>query len=136
MPTYTVRRKTDGVFLRRRLSFVEYDAVKAGERTLTDEDGVALELVFDPGEVGFVLKDGQSGGWATKAGKENQYRKARRKEMARRERDHVFKNRLVPNVGGLEAPTWKDAQEEVRRVKGSEAASTYDKHVAKEQANG
>jgi hypothetical protein len=136
MPTYTVRRKSDGILFRRRLSFQEYDAVKAGEQLLTDEEGELLELVFDPGEIGFVLKDGQSGGWATKAGKENKYRKARRGEMARRERDHVFKNRLVPNVGGVEAPTWKDAQDEVRRVKGLEAASTYDSHVAKEQTSG
>jgi len=134
MPIYTVRRQTDGLFLRRRLSFQEYDAVKDGEQTLTDEDGVVLELVFDPGEIGFVLKDGVSGGWATKAGKENKYRKDRRQEMARREKDHVFKSRLIPNVDGVEAHTWKDAQDEVRRVKGPEAASTYESHVAKEQA--
>ena len=134
MPIYTVRRQTDGVLLRRRLSFQEYDAVLAGEQTLTDSDGAPVELVFDHTGVGFVLKDGESGGWATKAGKENAYRKTRRKQMARRERDHVFKSRLIPNVAGAEAPTWEDAREEVRRVKGDDAASTYNSHVAKEQA--
>jgi len=134
MPTYTVRRQTDGGLLRRRLSFQEYEAVKAGEQTLTDEDGVTLELVFDPSGVEFVLKDGQSGGWASKTNRESNYRRARNKEMARREKDHVFKSRLIPNVDGVEAPSWREAQDEVRRVKGPEAASTYESHVAKEQA--
>ncbi len=131
MPIYTFA-DTAGETVTKRLSFSEYDAVKAGQKQILDGSGAPLTLVFDPGEVAFVLKDGVSGGWTSKSGKENKYRKARSAEMARREKDHVFKNQLVPNHGGEEAHSWSDVRDHVRSTKGEVAASTYDHLVSKE----
>lgn len=131
-----------------RLSFSEYDGLKDGSRGLTCDCGGAIKLVFDPGEVAFVLKDGESGGWASKAGKENKFRSARRRVMEQRERDHVFKNRLQPNYGGMMTETWKDAKDaayeatfdKIKQEHGtstatqaaSESAKTYDPLVNRE----
>lgn len=131
MPNYTFVRES-GETVTKRLSFTEYDAVKAGEKQVLDDSGAPLTIVFDPGEIAFVLKDGVSGGWTSKAGKENKYRKARSVEMARREKDHVFKNQLVPNYGGEEAHSWSDVRDHVHSTKGEVAASTYDHLVSKE----
>ena len=133
MPTYTFKRSTDGALITKRMSFSEYEAVKTGQSVVTDEMGTSLELVFNPGNVGFVLKDGASGGWTTKASKENKFRRARGAQMARREKDHVFKSRLVPNYQGQEASNWSEVQDHVRSTKGAEAASTYEPLVTKER---
>ena len=109
MPTYTFQRP-DGTTFTKRLSFADYDAIVAGDKKLVDADDNELPLVFNPGEVGFVLKDGESGGWASKAMKENKYRAERAQVMAKRERDHVFKSRLVPNYQGQEASNWSDVR--------------------------
>jgi hypothetical protein len=53
--------------------------------------------------------------------------------MCRREKDHVFKNQLIPNLGGQEASNWSEVRDEVRAKKGVLAASTYDPLVAKEK---
>jgi len=111
MPKYTTQceecASTDTV----RLSFEGYDAVLAGTKRLscTSCSG-ALDLKFDPGEVNFIMSDGESGGWTSKAGKENAYRRRRNEEMKQRERDHVFKSRLQPNYQGQETETWVEAQ--------------------------
>jgi hypothetical protein len=133
MPTYTFK-DPDGQLCQRRLSFDEYDAVKAGEQTVEDDQGRPLVLVFNPGNPNFVMKDGEHGGWTSKANRENNYRREREAEMRRREKDHVFKNKLVPNYGGEEAPSWKEAQEEARSQKGDLSASTYDHLVSQEKA--
>ena len=133
MPTYTFKKTSDGTLVTRRLSFTEYEDVRAGNKVLED-GGEALEIVFSPGQVGFVLKDGASGGWTTKADKENRFRQTRSKQMARREKDHVFKSRLVPNYQGQEAHNWSDVQDHVRSTKGIAAASTYNSHVARERS--
>ncbi len=132
MPTYTFKR-TDGTLLTRKMSFIDYEAVKAGTKQITDE-GLNLEIVFNPGSVGFVMKDGISGGWASKTEKEKKYRAGRNTQMARREKDHVFKTRLIPNYEGQEAHNWADVQDHVRTTKGVVAASTYDPLVTKEKA--
>jgi hypothetical protein len=135
MPHYTFKRLADGATVTRRLTFAEYDAIKAGTQQMVDEEGRPLEIVFNPGRVGFVLKDGVSGGWASKTNKESQYRRARNTTMARREKDHVFKSRLVPNYQGQEAHSWSDVQDHVRSTKGVESASTYDPLVSKERSS-
>ena len=132
MPTYTFKTP-EGVLVTKRLSFTEYDAVKAGTSQMVDDTGSVLELVFNPGNVGFVLKDGVSGGWASKANKENKFRRERSSQMARREKDHVFKSRLVPNYQGQEAQNWAEVRDHVRSTKGVAAASTYDPLVSKER---
>lgn len=132
MPNYTFQRP-DGSLLSKRLSFSEYDSLVAGEVKLVDENDQELKLVFNPGDVKFVLKDGESGGWASKAIKENKYRQERRQTMTRRERDHAPKTKLIPNFGGKEAHSWADVRDHVRSVKGVESASTYDRLVRKEQ---
>jgi hypothetical protein len=135
MPTYTLKRTTDGALISKRLSFSEYEAVKSGESSLVDDTGSPLEIVFNPGTVGFVLKDGVSGGWMSKANKESKFRRERSSVMAKREKDHVFKSRLVPNYQGQEAHSWADVQDHVRSTKGTEAASTYAPLVAKERTS-
>ena len=136
MPMYTMHCPACNTEVERKLTFAEYDAVKAGDRIIpcTCERGGMLEFVFNPGGVGFVLRDGVHGGWISKAARENKYRSGRRSEMSRREKDHVFKNKLVPNLDGKEAHSWTDVRDEVRTTKGEEAARTYDSFVAKERS--
>jgi predicted nucleic acid-binding Zn ribbon protein len=108
MPTYSVACLECGHTEDRRLSFTDYDKIKAGETTLTCPGCTeVMEIGFQPSHVTFVLKDGPSGGWVSKAGKENKYRMARREVMAQRERDHVFKSSLQPNYKGEETGTWR-----------------------------
>lgn len=134
MPTYTFKTQ-DGNLVSKRLSFSEYDQIRSGDLKLEDDGGNPLEIVFNPGQVGFVLKDGVSGGWTSKAMKENKFRAERSTEMARRERDHVFKSKLIPNYQGQEAHSWSDVRDHVRSAAGSEAASTYDPLVSKERSS-
>lgn len=133
MPNYTFERP-DGSLVTKRFSFAFYDEIVAGTKVVTDDDGTPLTLMFNPGAIGFVMKDGQSGGWATKIGKEKKYRVARNDQMAQREKDHVFKSKLVPNYQGQEAHSWSDVQDHVRTTKGEFSASTYDPLVSKERS--
>ena len=133
MPTYATRCEACQQAASIRLSFVDYESVKMGAKSLecsTCQGKVVIE--FNPGDVSFVLKDGESGGFQSKAIKENKYRARRREIMAKRERDHVFKSKLVPNYGGVETGTWKDAREEARKDGGGASASTYDSLVKRE----
>jgi hypothetical protein len=132
----------------RRLSFAEYDQISNGTVPLECECGGGLELVFDPSAVSFVLRDGEAGGWTSKATKENAYRTRRRAEMGRRERDHVKPNKLVPNFNGQVTGSWAEAKDaayqstyqRLNREHGArtasdaarEAAKTYDTHVKRE----
>lgn len=134
MPTYEAKCAQCGSKADRRLSFSEFDEVKAGTRELQCSDcGSKAELGFSPGTLGFILKEGPSGGWATKSIKENQYRKKRGRVMEQRQRDHVRTPKLQPNYKGEETGTWKEAQEAVRKDKGDLAASSYDPLVSKER---
>lgn len=148
MPLYNTHCDACSRDSTRKLSFAEYDQVAQGARSLTCECGGAEALVFDPSAVSFVLKDGESGGWVSKATKENKYRAGRRSEMGRRQREHVKPNQLVPNYQGQVAASWSEAKdtayqstyERVNRDHGArtaasaaaEAAKTYDTHVKRE----
>ena len=139
MPTYSSKCQGCGTAAAVRLTFAEYDEVKAGIKTLPCTCGGSALIEFNPGEVEFVLKDGESGGWASKAGKENKFRAARRKVMEQRERDHVFKSRLIPNYGGQLTETWKDAKDaayeatydKVKQEHGAQTASQAAQESAK-----
>jgi hypothetical protein len=107
---------------------VNYESVKLGVKTLecgSCHGKVVLE--FSPGEVSFVMKDGESGGWTSKAGKENAYRARRNKILDKKTRDHVFKTKLIPNYAGQQTENWREAQETARK-EGANAAS-YDSLV-------
>lgn len=132
MPTYTFK-SPDGSLFQQRLSFEEYDKVKDGSLILRDPSGEVVELVFNPGNTSFVLKDGLSGGWASKVVKEKTYRSRRREVLAQKERDHVFKSQLIPNYNGQEAHNWAEVRDEARTQKGALAASTYDSLVKEER---
>jgi hypothetical protein len=150
MPTYSVTCETCRKAASVRLSFSEYDLVKGGQTLACPHTGCEgkASIVFNPGEVAFVLKDGESGGWVSKAGKENAYRATRRKVMAQRERDHVFKSRLQPNFGGELTGTWQEARDaayentydrikqehgaETARQAATESAKTYEPLVSRE----
>lgn len=133
MPTYAIECPECGAAYDQRLTFAQYDEVKDGKSSLPcTKCGCSAQIAFRPGKVGFVLKEGESGGWASKSIKENKYREARRQVMAKREKDHVFKSSLQANYGGVETGSWKEAQEMARSEKGNEAAATYETLVQKE----
>lgn len=152
MPTYSTRCDGCGATHDIRLSFEQYEGVRSGSKVLECAACKSkVSLMFDPGDVTFILKDGESGGWSSKAQKENQYRAKRQRVMERRQRDHIPQRKLVPNFAGGLAPSWKDAQEVAREVaytelKGqgvdhersmaaaNEAAATYNPLVKQELA--
>lgn len=134
MPMYSVVCRACGNETQKRLTFVEYDRVKSGGFVLDCPSCASpAEIAFDPGRVSFVLKEGESGGWASKSLKENAYRAKRRDEMTRREKNHVFKPSLQANYNGMETGSWREAQEVARKEKGVDAAASYDSLVAKEK---
>jgi hypothetical protein len=142
MPLYSTRCEKCGTSHGLKLSFSDYDAVKLGTKLLecaTCQGPVVLK--FDPGDVNFVLKDGESGGWASKANRENKYRVQRRAVMERRQRDHAPNPKLTPNFAGELASSWSEAKsmafekayEETRDASAAnEAASTYNPLVQQE----
>lgn len=131
MPTYQTQCQKCGDAGDLRLSFTDYDAIKSGVSNLVcNTCSGPCALLFDPSSVQFILKDGESGGWQSKAIKENAFRARRREVMAQRERDHVFKPRLQPNYEGLETGTWKDAQEVARSTTAKEFGAPIAKLVA------
>jgi hypothetical protein len=136
MPTYETICTQCGVKADRRLSFSAFDKIRAGTQELQCSGCEAkVEFSFSPGTLGFILKEGPSGGWATKSIKENQYRKKRGTVMSQRQKDHVRTPKLQPNYKGEETGTWKEAQEAVRKEKGDLAASTYAPLVSIEKSS-
>lgn len=133
MPTYPFICSACGHTVDQRLTFTQYDAVKATTMSVScTQCGCSMDLGFQPGAVSFVLKEGPSGGWVTKAGKEKAYRAKRNQVMARREKDHVFKNHLQPNYNGQDTGSWREAQAMARSEKGEKVAGTYNDLVAHE----
>ena len=131
MPTYSTRCEGCGCAESIRLSFVDYESVKLGVKTLECSSCHAkVVLAFNPGNVNFVMKDGESGGWQSKAVRENTWRAKHRVEMARRERDHVFKTKLIPNYEGQQTENWREAKEHAR--KDGKDTATYDPLVKRE----
>jgi hypothetical protein len=148
MPLYTVQCQVCSKRSTQKLTFAEYKLVKDGKQDVTcPVCGGWASIVFDPGNVNFVLKDGQSGGWISKAGKENAFRQKHNVVVTRRQRDHAPRTTLQPNFGGLLTGTWKTAKEaayetrydEVKQEHGAqvaaqaaqESASTYDPLIKK-----
>jgi len=131
VPTYQIECLECGETHDQRLSYSEYDQVKAGTKALACKTcGLPAQIGFAPGNLGFILKEGESGGWASKSIKENAYRAKRRDMLAKKEKDHVFKANLQANYEGVETGSWREAQELARTEKGNEAAATYDHLVA------
>ena len=148
MPMYQTRCAGCQTTSTMRVNYSDYETVS--------KDGIpcvcggAYSIVFDPSAVSFVLKDGESGGWVSKAQRENKYRAARRQVMGRREKDHVKPKSLIPNFNGQVANSWSEAKDEayrstyerVNREHGhrtaseaaKESAKTFDAHVKKESA--
>lgn len=142
MPIYKTQCEGCGVSHDVKLSFETYEGIRSGTKVLEcSACHGKVDIVFNPGDVTFVLKDGESGGWTSKALKENKYRAIRQRIMERRQRDHAPRTKLVPNFAGAIAPSWKDAQEVAREVAynethdsvaAHEAAATYDPLVKHE----
>jgi len=148
MPKYTTKCKVCQKQEIRKLTFDQYGLVEKGELRLDCTCGSQVELVFDPIGVDFVLKDGPSGGFTSKAEKENSYRAKHRKVMAQREKDHVRPSKLQPNFEGQIASSWGEARDaaydstfaEVKREHGiktaveaaTKSAKTYEKHIKQE----
>ena len=133
MPTYSTQCSGCGNAATTRMSYQDYESVKLGVKTLecaTCHGQVAI--VFNPGDVSFVLKDGESGGFTSKANKENKYRARRNKILDKKTQDHVFKTKLIPNYAGQQTENWREAQEAARKEGGD--TSTYAPHIGKEAA--
>ena len=134
MPMYTLHCTKCNSVHEQKLSFDDYELVRKGEATMEcGSCGGTEELVFNPGTVNLGMKEGPSGGWTTKSLKENKYRARHAEDMSRRERDNVFKSKLIPNYQGQEAGTWSDVQDHVRSKVGHAAASTYNTLVKQEK---
>lgn len=145
MPKYTTKCKVCQKQEIRKLTFDQYGLAERGGLRLDCACGGQVELMFDPAGVDFVLKDGPSGGFVSKAEKENAYRAKHRKVMAQREKDHVRPSRLQPNFEGQIASTWKEARDaaydstfaKVKKEHGiktaveaaTKSARTYDHHI-------
>jgi predicted nucleic acid-binding Zn ribbon protein len=134
MPMYKMECLECGQIEDRRLTYAQFDAAKV-EPIPCSCCQKPFRFAFSPGSLGFILKEGESGGWASKSIKENAYRGKRAIRMKQREKDHVFKSRLQPNYDGEETGTWKEAQEQARKVGGNLSASTYEPLVKKEQVS-
>jgi hypothetical protein len=151
MPLYDTQCSTCQKQEIRKLSFEQYEGVSSGTVVLACACGGKPDLVFEPSAVSFVLKDGEAGGWISKATKENKYRAARRQIMGRRERDHVTPKRLVPNHNGQVTGSWSEAKDaayqstyaRVNREHGARdaaraaaaSAKTFDPHIKREAAS-
>lgn len=152
MPIYNIKCKQCGQIKERKFTFEQYKQMKERELTVVCDCGGAYQIEFDPSGVGFVLKDGESGGWVSKASKENAYRANRRQVLTRRERAHVSPKKLVPNFQGQVTETWKEAKDfayqtkydELKGEKGiiaandeaKKSATTYDRYVQQELNHG
>lgn len=71
MPLYSMKCQVCEATCTTKLTFAEYDEVKAGTRTLTcgiPDCGGWAAIEFNPGDVNFVLKDGEHGGWNLEGG--------------------------------------------------------------------
>jgi hypothetical protein len=110
---------------------LDYESVKLGAKTLECAacHGKAA-IVFNPGNISFVMKDGESGGFVGKAMKENTYRAKRRVEMARRTREHIAPRPLIPNYEGQQTENWREAQESAR--KDGKDVSSYNPLIRRE----
>ena len=110
-----------------KLSFSDYDAVKIGTKLLECSSCQGKVVIdFDPGNVGFIFNDGESGGWQSKAIKENKYRKDHWGVMGRKKKDHVFQQKLIPNFDGKETSSWREAKADAVKELGPSAAKSYD----------
>lgn len=134
MPTYTTQCQSCNNQESRKLTFEQYNLVQKGEMPLTCTCGGQVKLVFNPSGVGFVLRDGESGGWVSKASKENAYRADRRKVMTRRERDHVKPKKLQPNFQGQETVNWQDARDAAYQSTYNKAEKEHGVRVAAKMA--
>ena len=144
MPQYNTKCLSCAKTNELRLSFSNYDAVRLGTKTLecTACQG-QVDFVFCPGDVSFVLRDGESGGWISKSMRENKYRANRVGVMERRQRDHAPNPKLTPNFAGEVTHTWADAKqaaydkalgETQDHSAAREASKTYDSFVNKESS--
>jgi hypothetical protein len=131
MPTYETICEKCNAKVDRRLTFSEFDEVKSGAKELVCGCGSPLKLGFSPGTLGFIMKEGPSGGWATKSIKENQYRKKRGAAISQKQKDHVMVPKLQPNYKGEETGTWREAKEAARKDRGDLSASSYDPLISK-----
>jgi len=135
MPTYTINCPC-GYQGDLRMTFGEYrQSITQPTVPCPDCQATGYTLGFSrPGNLGFILKEGDTGGWASKGIKENKWRATHNQEISRRQKEHAAPpTRLIPNYQGQEADRWSDVQDHVHTTKGKEAASTYNALVFKEK---
>lgn len=120
MPTYSVACKGCGKVGERKLTFSEMSDFSEACTC-----GSSIVVMFAPSAMNFTLRDGPSGGWASRAIKEKQYREKRREMLAKKEKDHVYTPSLIPNFNGEQTESWREAKEIARVELGTSAAESY-----------
>jgi len=134
MPIYTMECQTCHNQRQHKLTFEQYDLANKGAFPLSCSCGGMAKLIFNPAGVGFVLKDGISGGWMSKASKENAYRANRRQVLTRKERDHVSPKKLRPNFQGQETSSWSEARDTAYQSTYSQAEKKHGVRTAAKMA--
>lgn len=98
--------------------------------------GALCNYVFTPSIIQFAMKDGPSGISPSKAFRFKDYRQKQSEKMEKRQKDrygHV-KRDAIPNHGGVECESWREAQSLAIKEKGLESASTYNSKIAEEKS--
>ena len=109
-----------------RRSISEFDSLKA-EGCPCEACDQTAQYLFDPSSIQISMK---GDAWSDKNYREKEYRKNRSARMQRRQADSHHVPQLVPNYGGEETGTWREAREAARSE--GKATQTYDNLVQKE----
>jgi hypothetical protein len=136
MPTYHFRCPDCEDVVALRLSFKNLEKVEQGASSVVcPEHERPMERELAGTRFTAVLRDGPSGGWASKSLKELKYRRERREGIAARKRDKVQTPVLVPNVDGECYGSWQEAQNAASQKTSSEVLGrTSDSGLASKEA--
>lgn len=135
MPTYSFRcsSETCNTIIEDEASIKTY----AEHHPLCPTCGSQCNYVWVPYPVHSVLKDGPSGSWPSKGERFKKYRAKQAEIVSRRQKErygHLHKG-VVPNYGGKETGSWREAQIEALKDRGADSAATYNAKVQEELAD-
>ncbi len=102
---------------------------------LCEECGSVCNYVYIPTVPQVAFKDGPSGGWPSKANHFKEYRRKQSEKMEKRQKDrygHLSRD-AVPNIGGVETGSWREAQFQALKERGPESAATYNSKILEEK---
>ena len=96
--------------------------------------GSDTQYKWVPTITNFILKDGASGSWVSKGERFKKFRASQSEKMEKRQKDRYghLKRDAIPNYGGKETETWREAQFQAMKEKGAESAATFNDKVKEE----